>query len=55
VVRHLAGEILEPLLAAARVQPDDGVVSLAGEGIAMFLETAKRHRIWDREPKVRKE
>jgi catalase len=38
-----------PLLEAARVRPDDGVIDLAGKGVATFIETAKRGRIWARE------
>jgi catalase len=47
-----------PLLEAARVKPDAGVVDLAGgngktkgagRGAAAFVETAKRGRIWARE------
>ena len=44
----------QPLLDKARVVPDDGVVDLAGKaGIAGFIATAKRGRIWAREPEVR--
>jgi catalase len=44
-----------PLFEAAHVDPgaDDGVVEIQGSKIADFIEAAKRHRIWDREPKVR--
>ncbi|MBA3395100.1 MAG: catalase [Deltaproteobacteria bacterium] len=42
----------KPLLDACRVKPDDGVIDLAGKGIATFIETAKRGRIWAREPNV---
>jgi len=42
-----------PLLEAAQVEIDEGVLSLAGEGLKSFIEAAKKHRIWDREPKVR--
>jgi len=38
-----------PLLQAARARPDNGVVDLAGKGIATFIDTAKRGRIWARE------
>jgi catalase len=39
-----------PLLDAARVVPDAGVIDLAGPGaIAAFLTAAKRGRIWARE------
>jgi catalase len=37
------------LLDAARVKPDAGVIDLAGKGVAAFIETAKRGRIWSRE------
>ncbi|MDQ3338618.1 MAG: catalase [Myxococcota bacterium] len=39
----------QPLLDAARVAPDAGVIDLGGKGIASFIETAKRGRIWARE------
>ena len=39
----------QPLLDAARVVPDKGVIDLAGKGVAKFIETAKRGRIWTRE------
>ena len=44
-----------PLFAAANVDPkaDDGLVEIRGTKVADFIETAKRHRIWEREPKVR--
>jgi catalase len=37
------------LLDAALVTPDDGVIDLAGKGVAKFIDTAKRGRIWTRE------
>ena len=43
----------QPLLEAARVKPDAGVVDLGGKGLASFIDTAKRGRIWNREPSVR--
>jgi catalase len=47
----------EPLLEAAGVKRearDEGVIALAARGaLAGFIEIAKRHRIWEREPKVR--
>ncbi|MEJ7602683.1 MAG: catalase [Kofleriaceae bacterium] len=43
----------QPLLEAARVKPDAGVIDLGGKGIATFIDTAKRGRIWNREPSVR--
>ena len=40
----------QPLLAAANVKPDEGVIDLAGpKGIAGFIERAKAGRIWARE------
>ena len=44
-----------PLFLAANVDPqaDDGVVLLTGAKVSPFIEAAKRHRIWDREPQVR--
>ena len=39
----------QPLLAAARVKTDGGVIDLGDKGIATFIETAKRGRIWARE------
>ena len=40
-----------PLLAAARVAPDAGVVDLGGDrGIERFVTTARGGRIWSREP-----
>jgi catalase len=39
-----------PLLAAARVAPDAGVIDLGGDGgIALFVTTARGGRIWSRE------
>ena len=48
-----------PLLEAAGIAPDAGVVALesgaAGkrDGIHRFIDAAKQHRHWDREPKLR--
>jgi catalase len=40
----------EPLLAAARVSPDAGVIDLGGDGgIARFVTAARGGRIWSRE------
>jgi len=40
--------------AGVQTEADEGIVSLAsGSGLKAFIDTAKRHRIWDREPKVR--
>ena len=44
----------QPLLDEARVKADNGVISLAGDGLDTFIEIAKEHRIWTREPAVRK-
>jgi catalase len=39
-----------PLLAAARVSPDAGVIDLGGDGgIALFVTTARDGRIWSRD------
>ena len=38
-----------PLLDAANAMVDEGVIELAGKGIASFIEAAKRGRIWSRE------
>jgi catalase len=44
-----------PLFKAASVDPnaDDGMVEIRGSKVGDFIEAAKRHRIWEREPKVR--
>ena len=43
-----------PLLDRAGVEDDDGVIQLDGDAaIERFVETAKQHRIWAREPKLR--
>ena len=44
-------EEAQPLITAARVVDDEGVIDLGGKGIATFIETAKRGRIWARETK----
>jgi catalase len=46
-----ASALLEAAGVAAAA--DAGVVPLGRDGAAKFIEAAKRHRIWDREPKVR--
>jgi catalase len=54
IIGHTAGAAA--LLKAASVadQADDGVVVLRGSGDAKsFIVAAKRHRVWDREPKLR--
>jgi catalase len=45
-----------PLLEAAGVagEKDAGLMAISGGNFAPFIEAAKQHRIWDREPKVRK-
>ena len=44
-----------PLFEAAGIDPaaDEGLVGIEGGKIADFITAAKRHRIWEREPKVR--
>lgn len=44
-----------PLFDAAHVDPnaDEGVIEVKGAKVADFIEAAKRHRIWEREPQVR--
>jgi len=42
-------EEAQPLLAKANVVDDDGVIDLGGKGIATFIDTARRGRIWARE------
>jgi catalase len=44
-----------PLFDAAHVDPnaDDGLVLIKNAKVADFIEAAKRHRIWEREPSVR--
>jgi catalase len=43
-----------PLLDMAQIEADDGVVAIESKGgLNAFIEAAKRHRIWAREPKVR--
>ncbi len=42
-------EEAQSLLAAARVKDDAGIVDLGGKGVATFVDTAKRGRIWARE------
>ncbi len=44
-----------PLFAAAVIDPasDAGVVAINGGKVDPFIDAAKKHRIWDREPKVR--
>ena len=51
VIGHVAAA--KPLLDAARVVPDAGVVALDPGTVGAFVAAAKEHRIWDREPKVR--
>jgi catalase len=53
VIGHVAAA--GPLFDKAGIDPraDRGVVSLEGRGLDTFLATARSHRIWEREPKVR--
>ena len=52
VIGHSAGS--QPLLQAAGVMPDEGIVALDGsDGSGKFATTAAAGRIWAREPKVR--
>ncbi len=50
VLGHNAGA--QPLLDAADVTPDGGVIDI-GDGADAFFKTAKEGRIWSREPGVR--
>ncbi len=43
----------QPLLDKAGVEPDEGVLSVDGDGVPAFLKAAKQHRLWAREPKLR--
>jgi len=45
--------VAQPLLDKAAVEADEGIVDLAGNGVAAFIEAAKQGRIWDREPTLR--
>ena len=48
-------EAATPLLAAAGIEADAGVVTIAkGVKPQAFVDAAKRGRIWDREPKLRR-
>lgn len=52
VIGYLAAA--QPLLDKAGIAADEGVVELDGRGgIKQFIEAAKGHRIWKREPKLR--
>ena len=47
-------EQTDPLLKAAGVEEDKGVITFVDEkDLAKWIETAKKGRIWDREPKLR--
>ncbi len=51
VIGHTAEA--QPLLDAANVKPDAGIVALNGrKAIASFIAAAKNGRIWDREPSL---
>jgi catalase len=43
----------QPLVDAAGIEPDAGVVNLGDGDLKKFIAQAKLHRVWDREPKVR--
>jgi catalase len=45
--------VARPLLDKAAVEKDDGIVDLAGNGVATFIEAAKQGRLWEREPTLR--
>ncbi len=51
VIGHVAAA--KPLLDAALVTADAGVLAVDAKTLAPFITAAKQHRIWDREPKVR--
>ena len=47
-------EAAGPILEKAAVEEDAGVVDLAGRGgIKIFIEAARRQRVWEREPTLR--
>jgi len=48
------GEGAEPLFEAAGIDmdADEGVVAVSAENVDGWVEVAKKHRIWDREPAV---
>ncbi|WP_438480196.1 catalase [Oleiharenicola lentus] len=49
-----ASESSQPLLNAAGVEPDEGLVVLSAKDVVKeFIAAARRGRIWDREPKLR--
>jgi len=51
VIGHTAGA--QPLMQAAGVVPDDGIVAVTDGAADTFIATASGGRIWAREPKVR--
>jgi catalase len=53
IIGHTANAA--PLFEAANVDTtaDEGIVLIAGGKVGDFIEAAKRHRIWDREPLLR--
>jgi catalase len=47
-------EAAGPILEKAAVEEDAGVIDLAGRGgVKIFIEAARRQRIWEREPTLR--
>ncbi|MGZ4862852.1 MAG: catalase-related domain-containing protein, partial [Halobacteriota archaeon] len=52
VIGHTAG--VQPLFDRAGVELDQGIIELGGkESVRDFIKTAKKGRIWSREPKLR--
>ena len=52
VIGHTAG--VQPLFDRAGVEPDLGIIELGDkESVGNFIKTAKKGRIWSREPKLR--
>ena len=53
VIAHTAGA--QPLLDKAGVLPDAGVLAVSSDkSLGAFIETAKKGRVWDREPALRR-
>jgi catalase len=53
IIAHTAEA--QPLLDAANVKSDEGIVALGtSKAIPTFLKVAKQHRIWPREPSLRR-
>jgi catalase len=43
----------QPLIDAAGIEPDAGVVNIGDGDLKKFIAQAKLHRVWEREPKIR--